>query len=155
MSAKPLLIVAVIAASSFGATSCAQRDDTATPATASAGPGPIHMPLDDSLESLRKLTPGLPRFGEFVHVTHLPKPVERSRPVYPDSARSHGVTGTVMLEALVLTDGTVGDTYILRSIPDLDTAAAYAVQRWKFSPALDGDKPVAVWVAVPIKFEPQ
>lgn len=153
MSARPLLIVAVIA-SSFGVMSCAQRTDTAASTAVSTGPGPIHVPLDDSLASLRKPTPGLPKYGEYVHVTHLPKPVERFRPVYPDSARAHGVTGTVLLQALVLTDGTVGDTYIVRSIPELDTAAAYSVQRWKFSPALDGDKPVAVWVGVPIKFDP-
>ena len=57
-----------------------------------------------------------------------------------------------MVQALVLRDGTVGDTRIVKSIPGLDEAAAAAVGQWRFKPALSKGQPVTVWVGVPIKF---
>ena len=36
----------------------------------------------------------------------------------------------------------------------LDAAAIAAVKQWVFKPALSNNKPVAVWVAVPVKFSP-
>jgi TonB family protein len=62
------------------------------------------------------------------------------------------VSGQVIVEALVLPDGTVGETWIIKSIPELDEAAARAVQHWRFTPALDGDKTTAVWIALPVDF---
>jgi len=43
-------------------------------------------------------------------------------------------------------------TAALKSIPMLDAAAIAAVKQWVFKPALSNNKPVAVWVAVPVKF---
>jgi protein TonB len=37
-------------------------------------------------------------------------------------------------------------------VPVLDDAAIKAVRQWVFKPALSNNKPVAVWVAVPVKF---
>lgn len=52
----------------------------------------------------------------------------------------------------MIEDGTVSDTRITGSIPELDAAAAQAVRQWRFKPAQSKGQPVAVWVAVPIKF---
>jgi TonB family protein len=40
----------------------------------------------------------------------------------------------------------------VKSVPMLDAAAVAAVKQWVFKPALSNNKPVAVWVAVPMKF---
>jgi protein TonB len=37
-------------------------------------------------------------------------------------------------------------------VPVLDDAATKAVKQWVFKPALSNNKPVAVWVAVPVRF---
>ena len=94
----------------------------------------------------------LPKFGEYVYVEELPEAITKVSPQYPDLAREAGVDGTVMVQALVGKDGHVKDTRVVKSIPMLDAAAAAAVRQWVFKPALSNNKPVAVWVAVPVKF---
>ena len=41
---------------------------------------------------------------------------------------------------------------LVSRVEGLDAAALMAVRQWKFRPAIQGNKPVAVWVAVPVKF---
>jgi protein TonB len=94
----------------------------------------------------------LPRFGEYVYVEELPEAVTKVPPDYPDLAREAGVDGTVLVQALVGKDGQVKDTRVVKSIPMLDQAAVVAVKKWVFKPALSNNKPVAVWVAVPVRF---
>jgi len=107
-----------------------------------AGENTVVAPPDDEL----------PKFGEYVYVEELPEAVTRVPPSYPDIAREAGVDGTVMVQALVGKDGHVKDTKVVKSIPMLDAAALAAVRQWVFKPALSNNKPVAVWVAVPVKF---
>jgi periplasmic protein TonB len=94
----------------------------------------------------------LPKFGEYVYVEELPEAVSKVQPLYPDLAREAGVDGTVMVQALVGKDGKIKDTKVVKSIPMLDQSAVTAVRQWVFKPALSNNKPVAVWVAVPVKF---
>ena len=94
----------------------------------------------------------LPKFGEYVYYEELPEPITRVQPIYPDLAREAGVDGTVNVQALVGKDGKVRDVRVVKSIPMLDEAARAAVRQWVFKPALSNNKPVAVWVAVPVKF---
>jgi protein TonB len=94
----------------------------------------------------------LPKFGEYVYVEELPEAVTKVPPVYPDLARDAGVDGTVLVQALVGKDGRVKDTKVVKSIPMLDASAIAAVKQWVFKPALSNNKPVAVWVAVPVRF---
>ena len=60
--------------------------------------------------------------------------------------------GTVLVQALVGKDGKVHDVRVQKSIPMLDASAIAAVKQWVFKPALSNNKPVAVWVAVPVRF---
>ncbi len=94
----------------------------------------------------------LPKFGEYVYVEELPEAITKVPPQYPDIAREASVDGIVMVQALVGKDGKVKDTRVVKSIPMLDAAAVTAVKQWVFKPALSNNKPVAVWVAVPVKF---
>ena len=94
----------------------------------------------------------LPKFGEYVYVEELPEAISKPSPVYPELARDAGVDGTVMVQALVGKDGKVKDVKVVKSIQMLDQAALDAVKNWVFKPALSNNKPVAVWVAVPVRF---
>jgi protein TonB len=73
-------------------------------------------------------------------------------PAYPDIAREAGVEGTVMIRVLVGEDGFVKDMMIVQSVQMLDDAAVNAAQTAVFKPALQKDKPVAVWMVIPIEF---
>jgi protein TonB len=117
---------------------------TSTPGVAEQGDGQqiVVAPSEDEL----------PKFGDYVYVEELPEAVTRVPPSYPDLAREAGVDGTVMVQALVGKDGKVKDVRVVKSIPMLDEAAKSAVRQWVFKPALSNNKPVAVWVGVPVKF---
>ncbi len=94
----------------------------------------------------------LPNFGEYVYVEELPEAITKIQPEYPDIARQSNMEGTVVVQALVGKDGRVKDTKVVKPVPVFDDAAVAAVKRWVFKPALSNNKPVAVWVAVPVKF---
>lgn len=90
--------------------------------------------------------------GAHVRMDVLPKVLERAAPLYPEAARLAGVEGTVLVQARVGEDGRVVDARVLKSVPMLDDAALAAVRQWRFRPAMGEGRPVAVWVAVPVRF---
>jgi len=96
--------------------------------------------------------PDLPAYGEYVYVEELPEAIERVPPEYPEVARQANVAGTVIVQALIGRDGLVKETKVVQSIPELDEAAESAVAQWTFKPAKAKGEPVAVWVAVPVRF---
>jgi protein TonB len=93
-----------------------------------------------------------PAFGTYVYAEELPEVITKVNPVYPEMAREANVDGTVMVQALVGKDGKVHDVRVVKSIPLLDQSAQDAVRQWVFKPALANNKPVAVWVGVPVRF---
>lgn len=97
-------------------------------------------------------TDELPGLGEYVYVEELPEAITKVPPEYPDIARQANVDGTVLMQVLVGKDGKVKDAKVMKSVAMLDAAAVAAVRQWIFKPALSNNKPVAVWVAVPMKF---
>lgn len=115
------------------------------------GTAPAKPTMEDS-PIAAKPSAADPKFGEYVYVEELPEAVTRVAPAYPDRARIAGLEGTVQVQALVGTDGRVHDVRVIKSIPGLDDAAMAAVRQWAFKPALAKSQPVAVWVAVPVKF---
>lgn len=95
---------------------------------------------------------GLPSPDEYVAFEQAPELVSGEEPVYPDIAREAGVEGTVLVRVLVGEDGFVKDMIIIQSIPMLDEAAAEAAWTAVFKPALQKDRPVAVWMVMPFNF---
>ncbi len=117
-----------------------------------ATPGPSTDNSGDNVVVQAPSDDDLPKFGEYVYVEELPEAITKVAPQYPDIAREAGVDGSVMVQALVGKDGKVHDVKVVKSIPMLDQSAVTAVKQWVFKPALSNNKPVAVWVAVPVKF---
>jgi protein TonB len=96
---------------------------------------------------------GLPSPDEYVAYEKEPELVSMQDPQYPELAREAGVEGTVLIRVLVGEDGFVKDQIIIQSQQMLDDAAAAAAQTAVFKPALQKDKPVAVWMVIPIEFK--
>jgi protein TonB len=96
---------------------------------------------------------GLPGPEDYVAYEKEPELVSPPQPVYPDIAREAGVEGTVLVRVLVGEDGFVKEQMIVQSVPMLDEAAAQAAADAVFKPALQKDKPVAVWMVIPIEFQ--
>jgi protein TonB len=72
--------------------------------------------------------------------------------VYPAIAKSAGVTGVVILEALVSPGGDVTDARVLKSIPLLDHAALDAVRQWRYAPTTLNGVAVPVILTVTVNF---
>lgn len=72
--------------------------------------------------------------------------------VYPESAKTGGLQGVVILEALLDPAGRVAATRVLRSVPGLDEAAVDAVKQWEFEPVLLNGAPVSVVMTITVNF---
>lgn len=79
---------------------------------------------------------------------------QNPEPEYPPQARRRGVEGTVVLEAQISLEGTVGGLAVHQSSghPLLDEAALKAVKTWRFVPGRRGAEQVAMPVLVPVRF---
>ena len=77
-------------------------------------------------------------------------------PAYPATALPTREEGATVVSALVQTDGTVKEVRLRQSsgYADLDTAAANAVNGWKFVPGTKDGQPVDAWTSIQIKFTP-
>lgn len=89
---------------------------------------------------------------EFYMVEDKPEPVHQVAPTYPEIARKAGLTGKVFLKFLVGKDGRVSNVQVLRGQEIFRQAAVDAIMQFRFKPARQNDKPVAVWMTQPISF---
>lgn len=73
---------------------------------------------------------------------------------YPPLARNSGLQGSVFIKAYITETGDVERISILRGMGSgCDVAAAEAVLKTKFTPAIINGKPAEVQVVIPIKFK--
>ena len=90
----------------------------------------------------------------FIEVDKAPELITRLNPEYPKIARLAGIQGTVYLKLLIDEKGNVAKAKIEQGVRDmLDESALKAARKAKFSPAILKDKPVKVWVVLPIAFK--
>jgi protein TonB len=81
-----------------------------------------------------------------------PVKVFDAKPVYPTMAQAARQQGIVVLEAVIDVTGSVQSVRVLRGYPLLDQAAADAVRKWRFTPALLNKQPVPVAMTVTVNF---
>jgi protein TonB len=85
----------------------------------------------------------------------IPQPIFEKKPQYTADAMRAKVQGTVLLECVVLPDGTVGNVEIVRSLDStfgLDQEAIKAAKQWRFRPGTRFGEPVAVLVTIELTF---
>ena len=85
----------------------------------------------------------------------LPQPLREVKPQYTADAMRAKVQGTVLLECVVLPDGSVGSVEIVRSLDStfgLDQEAIKAAKQWRFRPGTRFGEPVAVLVTIELTF---
>ena len=83
------------------------------------------------------------------------RPGNNPRPEYPRTAREAGWEGTVVLQVMVLPDGSAGNVTLHKTsgYSILDEAALAAVKGWQFVPAMDGNFPIQSMVRMPVRFD--
>lgn len=88
-----------------------------------------------------------------MEVDRLPVVKSRTAPTYPIAMRRAGVTGRVVVQFTVDTDGSVRDVTAVESTrPEFETAALDAVSQWTFSPGIKNNRAVKTRLRVPIVF---
>lgn len=73
-------------------------------------------------------------------------------PVYPQIALAARVSGIVVIDAVIGTDGTVREARVLSGPPLLNQAALEAVRQWRYTPTTLNNVPVPVIMTVTVRF---
>lgn len=81
-----------------------------------------------------------------------PMKLKHVSPVYPPIAQAANVTGVVIIEVRIGTDGRVEEGHVLKSIPLLDQAALDAVRQWEFVPTMMNGQAVPIIMTVTVNF---
>jgi len=73
---------------------------------------------------------------------------------YPGQAWKARIGGETRLRIHIATDGTVDSAYVVTTsgYPVLDSAALAGARRLRYRPARQGDRPVAVWAVLPVRY---
>jgi TonB family protein len=98
----------------------------------------------------------IPNPEDFIPYEQEPKLVKRVEPKFPAMAQNAGVGGKVLVQFYVDKKGDVKKALIVKATPPglgFEEEAVKAVLQWKFTPALQRENPVGVWVAQQIRFE--
>ncbi len=129
---------------------------------------PIDATIEGNSKFITNIVPPPPPFNPekekidndpFISYDEPPTPVGgfmaiQRKVVYPEIARKAGVEGRVVVKCLIDERGNVIETQILQSLGNngCDEAAITAVRSVKWKAAMQRDKPVKVWISVPITF---
>jgi periplasmic protein TonB len=73
-------------------------------------------------------------------------------PVYPQIAIAARVSGIVVIDAIIGTDGAVREARVLSGSPLLNQAALEAVRQWRYTPTTLNNVPVPVIMTVTVRF---
>lgn len=74
------------------------------------------------------------------------------QPVYPADARNHFIEGTVVLDAVIGTDGRIKNLTLVSGNKELAEAAIAAVQQWRYKPFTLKGTPVEVETPINVNF---
>lgn len=95
-------------------------------------------------------------FGKIFNLGDLdqqPRPTVQISPQYPFEMRRAGISGTVVVEFLVDTNGNVQQPYVVSSTQrEFEASALQAISKWKFSPGRKGGRAVVVRMQLPFAF---
>ncbi len=99
-----------------------------------------------------------PGINEFISVEEEPTPVNIDDIVsligYPQIARDAGIQGQVVVRVLVNKTGNYDRHRVVKSVhPILDEAVEQHLSKLKFTPAIQGGRPIKFWVNIPFNFK--
>jgi TonB family protein len=130
--------------------SAAEPAATAEPAAAPAAPAVRKPPVADSTGSYE--LDGVEEMPRAINIATLQRELMR---LYPEHLRNTGWSGQVHVRFRVSATGEISEPFVVRSSnADFNEASVRAVRHLRFYPARLAGRPVAVWVDLPIQWEP-
>ncbi len=118
-------------------------------------PAPKKTPAPAENKAPEAAGPLIPGIGGVTQPVLIPS--SRVEPAYPPLARRARVGGTVVLQAVIKRDGSVGELQVLKAPKGhygFGEAAINAVSRWRYRPAQKSGRPVDAFITVKIGFKP-
>jgi protein TonB len=99
-------------------------------------------------------TPAVPEPAKRVRITEInpAQLIHRVQPIYPPLAVRTRTQGTVVLRAVIGTDGAVREVQVIAGHPLLIQAALDAVMQWRYQPTLLNGRPVEVETRITVIF---
>jgi TonB family protein len=83
-----------------------------------------------------------------------PEAISKVDPAYPQDLRQDRVEGTVVLYAIIRSDGSVAQVRVLEGFDQrLDESARKALEQWRFRPGTKGGLPVDIEAVVRVPFK--
>jgi len=74
-------------------------------------------------------------------------------PVYPVEAKKAGISGKVILQAVIGIDGLIVDAHVVSGPSELQQAAIEAVRSWRYKPFLMNGEPLEVLTTINVVFK--
>lgn len=116
---------------------------------------PIVFKLDPNQELFSSKQGEDPGINDSIAVEKLPEMIEVETPIYPEEAKKNGVGGKVYVKVLVDKEGNAKKAIIIKSENEIfNQPSIDAAMKSKFTPALQNNLPIAVWIVLPYKFKP-
>jgi TonB family protein len=85
------------------------------------------------------------------HVQEM-KAARKVPPVYPSDAKAKRIEGTVVLHAIIATNGTVKELTVLSGDPVFRPATIKAVKQWRYKPTLLNGRPAEVDTTITVNY---
>jgi TonB family protein len=110
------------------------------------------VPDNKAKPTVVEKTDGKPSRLQIVGGVEAAKLITKVQPIYPQSAKSAGVQGTVVLHAVIGMDGKPLSLRVMNSQidPDLARSAVEAVSQWRYTPTLLNGDPIEVDTTVTV-----
>ncbi len=119
------------------------------PPPISGGPASSSSALEGVLAAKATLPDLAPPMSKGVSGGQL---LHRVPPVYPSQAEMFRLEGKVVLDAMVMEDGSVRDPKVVRGESVLARSAVEAVKQWRYQPFVLNGKPVQTQTRITIDF---
>jgi protein TonB len=121
------------------------------PTLSDMGTGQTQITQDIKIE--QKQENDDPDINSFAAVEHYPEMVVSGKPEYPEIAKRAGITGKVFVKVLVDKEGKPKKAVVIKSDSELfNQPAIDAAMKSAFTPALQNNHPIAVWIVLPYRF---
>lgn len=126
--------------------------------TTALSSGDEELNIDAGAEVVIKEEEGIPDIGSFTPYEVAPKPLPdfSPQPEFPDMAKMAAVPGKVVVQVYVDKKGEVKKWKVVKEEPkDLGfkEEVEKIIPKWKFTPAIQQNNPVGVWIAIPFNFK--
>jgi TonB family protein len=152
----PRRIATLAAVVLLGAVACtsalALRLELAAPspmASPQPAPQPAAQPAAQPQPAPRQTSPAPVRVSGGVMAGQI---VSKVNPVYPPDAKAAGISGTVVLHAIIGADGAVQNLAVVSGPPELQSSALDAVKQWIYKPYLLNGNPTEVETTITVNY---